>query len=616
MFKELELPHIRAANPSSPTFIGLYLSHIFKRLESSVHAFSRSLTNLSNTENRFKENIVKFGLKRAIEIQWHGDQKLDEITIKHLDSENFEFDDIPETEISGSRLLIIDKNGNQSMLNERQVLDAINFDLSQISKFLTLHMSSLQSGPFQYKNDPKIHNLKSIIKQHPEQKILIFSQYVDTVEYIFENLKSDFSNVDWIVGSTKLNQRLSTRSRSSKISMFAPLANNYNGPDTIQILVASDTISEGVNLQDCSLVINYDLPWNPTRLIQRLGRVDRIGSTVQSTAINLLPDPVFAASLGLLQRVAGKIAIQSAVIGFENPLLTNLDPINPKIIGESTIQEIDKSFQKLRNSREYRDYELASQNTLLKFAHEHDPSHKALSLQRLINNLGLNEKLKQLIAKPHTATIPYTIIDTCARKQFAFAVYLHKHKSSKLQLPIIFTSNKGKTCIVNSFDFFDLYKHPIGISILSLPDNLKHYVETEWRNIERKNSDLITKKNEGYSSGNIHVKITKPQQKLITEIHKVCFENLSQFNHVVDLDLAKKLHDWLTTMPIRNEHMDQFELFTSSTVDQAIKCGHVTLLKKIHVFQQKLCSKYPSYKITIPQKGDISSTLVCRGAFV
>lgn len=477
-------------------------------------------------------------------------------------------------------------------------------------------MSSLQSGSFQYRDDPKIHKLKSIIKQHPNQKILIFSQYVDTVEYIFENLKSDFSNVDWIVGSSKLNQRSSTRSRSTKISMFAPLANNYHGSDTIQILVASDTISEGVNLQDCSLVINYDLPWNPTRLIQRLGRVDRIGSTNQSTAINLLPDPVFAASLGLLQRVAGKIAIQSAVIGFENPLLTNLDPVNPKIIGESDIQEIDKSFQKLRNSREYRDYELASQNTLLKFAHNLDPSQKALSLQRLISNLGLNEMLRHLISKPHTATTPYTIIDTRGRKQFAFAVYLHKHKSSKIQLPVIFTSAKGKTCIISSFDFFDLYKYSTGTPFLSLSDALKHYVENEWSNIERRNSDLVTKKNEGYSSGNIHVKVTKPQQKLITEIHKICFENLSQFTNAVDLDLAKKLHDWLTTMPIRDEHMNQFELFTSSTVDQAIKLDPVNLLKKVRIFQQKLCSKYPGYKTTIPQKGDISSTLVCKGAFV
>jgi len=502
------------------------------------------------------------------------------------------------------------------MLNERQVLDAIDFDLSKISKFLNLHMSSLQLGPFHYGDDPKIHNLKSIIRQHPDQKILIFSQYVDTVEYIFENLKSDFFNVDWIVGSSKLNQRTSTRSRSTKISMFAPHANNYSGSDTIQILVASDTISEGVNLQDCSLVINYDLPWNPTRLIQRLGRVDRIGSTDQSTAINLLPDSVFAASLGLLQRVAGKIAIQSAVIGFENPLLTNLDPVNPKIIGESDIQEIDRSFQKLRNSREYRDYELASQNTFLKFAHNDDPSQKALSLQRLINNLGLSETLKQLIATPHTATKPYTIIDTCGRKQFAFAIYLHKHKSSKLQLPIIFTSDKGKTSLVNSFDFFDIYKYPNGSPLLSLSDNLKQYVEDEWLNIENQNSALIAKKNEGYSSGNIRVKITKSQQKLLTEIHKVCFENLSQFNSSVDLDLARKLHDWLTTMPIRNEHMEQFNTITSSTVDQAIKHSPVLLLKKVHIFQQKLCSKYPSYNITIPQKGDISSILICRGAFV
>lgn len=471
LFKNLKLPHIGAANPSSPAFIGLYLSHIFKRLESSVHSFICSLNNLRSAEAEFKHNIEQFGLKRAAEMQWTEDTNSTRITIEQLGSEEFDVDEISNMSIPEDRLIVIDKHGHRSTLSKSKVLEAIDHDLARIDDFLKQHVPTINTGSFEYQDDPKIQKLKDIINKHTNEKILIFSQYIDTVEYIYENLKNVFTDVNWIVGTKNLNNQRSLYSRNEKISMFAPIANRHTTNSPIRILIASDTISEGVNLQDCSLVINYDLPWNPTRLIQRLGRVDRIGSTKQTTSINLLPDPVFITTLGLLERIAGKIAIQSAIIGFENPLLTKSDPISHEIIGENSISEIDANFEKLRRSRKYADFELASKNPFLEFAHKIDSSRQALDLKRLIHDLGLEQMLQNIINNVSNVPVrPYTIIDTTGKKKLTFAMYAHKHKTRNNVTLSMLVNHDDKINTASCFELFDLYKYKSGISLKNLPN--------------------------------------------------------------------------------------------------------------------------------------------------
>src|SRR4030095_151434 len=101
--------------------------------------------------------------------------------------------------------------------------------------------------------------------------------------------------------------------RARIIVNFAPVANGY--PDIVgtdrevDILISTDVLSEGQNLQDCGILVNYDLHWNPTRMVQRAGRIDRIGSTFDEIIIhNLFPDVGLEKLLGLVESLSQKIA--------------------------------------------------------------------------------------------------------------------------------------------------------------------------------------------------------------------------------------------------------------------------------------------------------------------
>jgi ERCC4-related helicase len=105
---------------------------------------------------------------------------------------------------------------------------------------------------------------------------LIFSQYAHTARYLFDNLNpgAKRDDIDVIFSGDKSVERV--------VGRFAPNANpEYKfiaGESELSTVVATDVLSEGLNLQDCDKMINYDLHWNPVRLIQRFGRIDRIGS--------------------------------------------------------------------------------------------------------------------------------------------------------------------------------------------------------------------------------------------------------------------------------------------------------------------------------------------------
>ncbi len=162
-------------------------------------------------------------------------------------------------------------------------------------------------------------------------KILIFTEYVTTARYLLHKLKEIFpdSTVECITGQTKPD------TRSKYIERFAPAANLTDGQeiddddDSIDILISTEVLAEGQNLQDCNYVINYDLPWNPMRIVQRIGRVDRLGSKhdiIHSRAC--YPDKDLDAILKLMGKLLDKINVVNTVIGLGEELLGETP--NPK----------------------------------------------------------------------------------------------------------------------------------------------------------------------------------------------------------------------------------------------------------------------------------------------
>ena len=176
--------------------------------------------------------------------------------------------------------------------------------------------------------DDKRDTLIREIRQLNGQKVLIFSEYQDTANYLYQQLRDAFPALE-IAHATGDDSTIEV------VRRFAPIANTRHGlrPDEreIDILVATDTLSEGQNLQDASIVINYDIHWNPVRLIQRIGRVDRIGSTAEHIDVfNFLPERALEQHLNLQARVQRRVQEIHDVLGEDDKILTNSEVLNEK----------------------------------------------------------------------------------------------------------------------------------------------------------------------------------------------------------------------------------------------------------------------------------------------
>ena len=153
------------------------------------------------------------------------------------------------------------------------MLDDVLDDLSQIAAFTD------ELGKLSPKHDDKLQALIRMLKKDPvlkSHKCLIFTEFADTARYLKSELvKAGIAGVESIDGSSDLD-------RADVIERFSPYYNDFSSPkllaakkEEIRILVSTDVLSEGLNLQDATRLINYDIHWNPVRLMQRIGRVDR-----------------------------------------------------------------------------------------------------------------------------------------------------------------------------------------------------------------------------------------------------------------------------------------------------------------------------------------------------
>lgn len=195
--------------------------------------------------------------------------------------------------------------------------------------------------------DDKLTNLIRILKEDSllkENKVIIFSEYMTTAKYLKEELKSSgFKKVDEVDSSTKTD-------RGEIINAFSPYYNDLSSPELaekgieeIRTLISTDVLSEGLNLQDATLLINYDLHWNPVRLMQRIGRIDRrLDREIEDKIIkdhpdqenirgkvvywNFLPPDELNLLLSLYERVTKKTLLISKTFGIEGrKLLTPED---------------------------------------------------------------------------------------------------------------------------------------------------------------------------------------------------------------------------------------------------------------------------------------------------
>ena len=169
-------------------------------------------------------------------------------------------------------------------------------------------------GPWAPDNDAKLDALHELVTEtFPNQKVLVFSQFADTVRYLEAQLAA--RGVQALAGVTGDSADPTALARR-----FSPVSNEQDGtvpPDhELRVLIATDVLSEGQNLQDCALVVNYDLPWAIIRLIQRAGRVDRIGQRAEEILCHtFMPADGVERIIRLRQRVRDRLRENAEVVG-------------------------------------------------------------------------------------------------------------------------------------------------------------------------------------------------------------------------------------------------------------------------------------------------------------
>ena len=169
-------------------------------------------------------------------------------------------------------------------------------------------------GAWRPEHDAKLNALDALVtKTHPDRKVLVFSQFADTVRYLEGRLQDrDLKGMAGVTGNSAEPTEFAKR--------FSPVSNRVRDTVTqdreLRVLVATDVLSEGQNLQDCSVVVNYDLPWAIIRLIQRAGRVDRIGQTAEEILCHsFLPAEGVERIIDLRGRVRRRLEQNAEVVG-------------------------------------------------------------------------------------------------------------------------------------------------------------------------------------------------------------------------------------------------------------------------------------------------------------
>ncbi|GMO20658.1 MAG: hypothetical protein Pg6A_07510 [Termitinemataceae bacterium] len=261
---------------------------LLKRFESSVAAFEETCIRIFARLRKFVDDYKEYGNAREIErFYQHQDRVIEHIS--QFIAENAPYteeeleDDLPEYVWASADLQ--DKSEECFDISDFDIPVMIQetlWDLEVLADFIE-DMMGIDPA-----NDDKLNTLKKILREDKRlagKKVIVFSEFRSTARYIERELKkAGFTNMFELDGQSQADRR-------EVIERFAPYYNRKSSAtvkDEIQLLIATDVLAEGLNLQDATCLINYELHWNPVRLMQRIGRVDRRRSA--ETEVSIIKD--------------------------------------------------------------------------------------------------------------------------------------------------------------------------------------------------------------------------------------------------------------------------------------------------------------------------------------
>ncbi|MUV56233.1 helicase-related protein [Halogeometricum sp. CBA1124] len=464
----LHLPHITIKNPQAgSTLKALYKLNLLKRLESSTYAFVQSVQTLHESERTLLGLLESLPEEEKIDKLRAVQDGEEAVTLEDFVEDEETAEDIEQTlEEFGFDTEAVRADGGDATEQDEladatvaEVKTYIREDLTLLAYFLQLfigdvakhggdvsdqsvtvrqwlhdhhagvlpELSEDEQNPLLYPRsdlseadeftrdfyeavfrlrefrDPKIDELAKVL-QNNEGKVLIFTQYRATADYVYRTLRDNQNSP--LTSDNSAVVKGGDDNKQDIVRRFAPDAAGYqetlseSGENELTYVVATDTLSEGVNLQDIHRVVNYDLPWNPMRIVQRVGRIDRIGSTADKHVHNFYPDGDIEAAIKLLKRLQAKINDIALIVGKENNILDpNEDQIleragveTQKTIGELEVEEIEKSLRKSREVDDYNELDDTSTNPLLRNAgsNEDEAFERYLLKQELNIDYGLD----------------------------------------------------------------------------------------------------------------------------------------------------------------------------------------------------------------------------------
>ena len=294
--------------------VNLMRVNILKRLESSISAFTITIQNILNTINSALNKIENNSIEYDTDIN-----------ISDIDLDDNEYEEM----MFGNKVKILFKDIDLIRWKQDLLLDK--------EKLEWLLQESSKNTP---DRDSKLNDLKTLIAEkinnpinENNKKLIIFSAFADTTNYLYNNLQSWLKNEFGLYtaavngsGNNKSNfPNVKLSDLNAVLTNFSPYSKKRDKiyPDIkeeIDVLIATDCISEGQNLQDCDYLVNYDIHWNPVRIIQRFGRIDRIGSPNDKIQlVNFWPNMELDEYINLEARVQNRmVMLDVSATGEEN----------------------------------------------------------------------------------------------------------------------------------------------------------------------------------------------------------------------------------------------------------------------------------------------------------
>lgn len=337
---------IKNLSRAGKEIIGFCRTNLFKRLESSGYAFILSLKR-----HILRNNIFLYAYENNLPLP--------------IGSQSFEFIDNDSNVSDNDPELFIDfeeDNETETTLLEglyKKAKEAYNlytnkyknrfkwiapkFFKPTLKEHLIKDNEALEEilekvGEWQSQNDEKLKELINLISnKHKNDKVLIFTQYADTAKYLYEQLQlHNIQNVACATGGSENPTLLANR--------FSPISNDYkfSNDKEIRVLIATDVLSEGQNLQDSHIILNFDLPWAIIKLIQRAGRVDRIGQKSEEIlCYNFLPAEGVEKILSLRGRLKVRLKQNAEVVGTDERFFDDEDNVKLKDLYNENSQVLD-----------------------------------------------------------------------------------------------------------------------------------------------------------------------------------------------------------------------------------------------------------------------------------